>query len=326
MRQRILLFFILCTVAQLGFGQIRFPRANTTSTNEFEINYSNPKEYEIAGIDVEGAEFLDKNALISLSGLGVGDKIRIPGEYITTAIKNLWKQGIIGDAGIRVDSVVNNQVYLMIELTERPRLRKFQISGIGNGQEKEIREKIELIRGRVVTDAIIKNAELTIKKFYYEKGFLNTDVNIVQRKDTIVRNSVLLDITIDKGYKTKVHKISFEGDENFTATRLKNKMKSTNEHVRIALPRTIFNEFFNIFRPKELKSFFDSTIVYDKNDVMAFINDQIKLNVFKSAKYVRDKFDEDKVSLIDYYRAKGYRDAEVLGDTVYSYDKRRCEH
>lgn len=319
----IILISLIYSINQIGIGQVRFPKGNDTASDQIEISYSNPKEYEIAEIKVEGSEFLDQNALISLSGLGVGDKIRIPGEYITTAIKNLWKQGIIGDAGIRIDSVASNKVYLVIELTERPRLRKFQISGVGNGQEKEIREKIELIRGRVVTDAIMKNAQLTIKKFFYEKGFLNAQVDVVQKKDTIVRNSVLLDIDIKKGYKTKIYKISFEGDENITETRLKNKMKSTNEHVRISLTRTIFNEFFNIFRPKQVKSFFDSTITYDKKDVMAFLNDQVKLNVLKSSKFVKDKYEEDKDLLVDYYRAKGYRDAEILSDTVYSYDKRR---
>ena len=317
------LLLLLCGLYHVGKSQVRFPRVNAAPSNQIEINYSNPKEYEIGGLDVEGAEFLDKNALISLSGLGVGDKVRIPGEHITNAVKNLWKQGIIGEAGVRIDSVSGNQVFLVIELTERPRLRKFNISGLGSGQEKEIREKIDLIRGRVVTDAIVKNAELTIRKFFHEKGFLNVDVKIVQQKDTIVRNSAILDITVDKGYKTKVYKIKFEGDENFTEMRLKNKMKSTNEHVRVALPRTVINELFNIFRPKKVKSFFDSSIVYDKNDVLAFLNDNLKLNFFKSAKFVQDKFDEDKDLLVEYYRAKGYRDAEVIADTVFRHDKKR---
>ncbi|MEQ9425451.1 MAG: POTRA domain-containing protein [Cyclobacteriaceae bacterium] len=318
LRVFLIIGFFASFSSQDVFGQIRFPRtpSNNSSSKEIQINYSNPKEYEIADIDVEGAEFLDKSALISLSGLGVGDRIRIPGEYITNAVKNLWRQGIIGNAAVRVDSVVNNQVYLVIELTERPRLTKFEVNGLSRTQEKEVRDQIDLIRGRVLTDAIIKNADLAIKKFFFEKGFLNTSVDIVQKRDTLLRNSVFLDITVDKGFKTKVDKITVHGNEDFTDTRLKNKLKSTNEHVRLRLPRTIWNEAFNIFRPKEVKSFFDSTITYDKQDVVAFINDQVKLNVFKSAKFVESKFEEDKDGLIDYFRAKGYRDAEILTDTI----------
>ena len=36
-----------------------------------------------------------------------------------------------------------------------------------------------------MTDAIIKNAELTVKKYFAEKGYLNTEVDITYEKDTI---------------------------------------------------------------------------------------------------------------------------------------------
>src|SRR5690606_24199061 len=58
------------------------------------VDYGSPKEYEIAEIKVQGVEFLDHNALISLTGLKVGDRIKIPGDAISSAIKKLWQQGI----------------------------------------------------------------------------------------------------------------------------------------------------------------------------------------------------------------------------------------
>ncbi len=65
------------------FSQIRSDRRASRNN---EINYSNPKEYEIAGISVEGSDFLDKNALISLSGLKVGDKV-LYGRYSGEDVK-----------------------------------------------------------------------------------------------------------------------------------------------------------------------------------------------------------------------------------------------
>ena len=63
-----------------------------------------------------GIEFLDNNALISLSGLKVGDKIEIPGDDISDAIKKLWKQGIIGNIGIspRVQERFNQAHFLVL--------------------------------------------------------------------------------------------------------------------------------------------------------------------------------------------------------------------
>jgi len=319
-RSFLLNLFILGSFVCLG--QIRFPRIEENS-DELQINYSSPKEYEIADIQVEGVEFLDKNALISLSGLSIGDKIKIPGEPITNAVKNLWRQGIIGNVSVEVTKVEDGKVFLTLILIERPRLTKFEISGLNQTHEKEILEKIDLIRGRVVTDAIVKNAKLTIKKYLYEKGYLGTRVAIAQRADTILRNSIYLDISIDKGFKTKIEMIAIEGNEAFSDKRLKKRLKSTNEHIRFRLPRTIFYEALNLFRPKEIRNFFDSSIVYTKEDLNGFLNDQVKLNFFKTAKVVEDKYKEDKDLLIDFYKSKGYRDAEITSDSIYKFNERK---
>ena len=67
---------------QVVFGQNR----SNDSEGGLNVNYSSPKEFEIAGIEVAGVEFLDNNALISLSGLKVGDKIRFAVEVAETEL------------------------------------------------------------------------------------------------------------------------------------------------------------------------------------------------------------------------------------------------
>ena len=56
------------------------------------VNYGKINEYEIGGIRIEGTKYLDGDALISLTGLKVGDRIKVPGEGVSKAIKKLWKQ------------------------------------------------------------------------------------------------------------------------------------------------------------------------------------------------------------------------------------------
>jgi hypothetical protein len=48
-----------------------------------------------------------------------------------------------------------------------------------------------------------------IKKFYAEKGFRDTKVTIVERKDTTFNNTLALDFVIDKGPKVKINNINF---------------------------------------------------------------------------------------------------------------------
>ena len=57
------------------------------SFGQIKIDYEDPREYEIAGIQVSGINYLDNTALIQVSGLSVGKKILVPGDDITTAVK-----------------------------------------------------------------------------------------------------------------------------------------------------------------------------------------------------------------------------------------------
>ena len=61
---------------------------DSAETNVPEIEYSlQRKTYEIAGIEVSGADSYEDFVLIGFSGLAVGDKIEVPGDQITKAIK-----------------------------------------------------------------------------------------------------------------------------------------------------------------------------------------------------------------------------------------------
>ncbi|MDR2938023.1 MAG: outer membrane protein assembly factor BamA [Prevotellaceae bacterium] len=44
---------------------------------------------------------------------------------------------------------------------------------------------------------------------------------------------------------------------------------------------------------------------------------------WQSTKYIQDKLDEDKTSIIAYYNEKGYRDAKILGDSIWEISENR---
>jgi outer membrane protein insertion porin family len=69
------------------------------------FDYGSGGEYEIAAIRVEGAKFLDAKILATLSGLAVGDKIKVPGEAIPKAIKTLWRQRLFTDITIHAEKI-----------------------------------------------------------------------------------------------------------------------------------------------------------------------------------------------------------------------------
>ena len=74
-----IVFFILCA---LSFSPV-------VAAQEIEYGMTR-KTYEIAGIEVEGADSYEDFVLIGFSGLAIGDKIEVPGDQITKSIKRFW--------------------------------------------------------------------------------------------------------------------------------------------------------------------------------------------------------------------------------------------
>ncbi|TAF67513.1 MAG: outer membrane protein assembly factor BamA [Cytophagales bacterium] len=242
--------------------------------------YQTPKDYEIASITVTGANFLDPNAIVSISGLKVGDKIRIPGDALSEAIKKLWKQGILGDVKIAVVKTEGTKVYLNIHLSERPRVVKYTFTGVRKSETSTLNDKIGIIKGKTLSDVLLKNAQNNIKKYYKNKGFHNVEVNIevVADSSTKITNGAWLKVNVDKKNKVKIEKILITGNSAIKTKKVKKKLKGT----------------------KEAKGF-----------------------SFRVSKYLPDKYEEDKQKLIAFYNTKGYRDARITYDSVYSVNRKR---
>ena len=107
-----MMIMVLCGFSvSAQFRKSRDKAATAVPISEATLNYANPSEYFIAGIDITGLNVLDKNAMISLTGLKIGDKIKIPGDQIASAIRKLWKHGLVGDVSISVDRIEGMNAY-----------------------------------------------------------------------------------------------------------------------------------------------------------------------------------------------------------------------
>ncbi|MBR9998234.1 MAG: outer membrane protein assembly factor BamA [Cyclobacteriaceae bacterium] len=317
---RILTILILVFSCGYAFAQVGLRKTTQDKgqpDGDIQLDYRNPKIFEIADIAVTGAEFHDSNAIISIAGLKVGDNIKIPGDDITGAIEKIWDLGIIGDITIYVNKVEDEKVWLTIDLKERPRLTRISFDGVSKAQQSELNDQIKLIRGKVLTDVTIKNTELSIKKYFVEKGFLNTKVNIIQREDSLVANGMEIIVQVDKKQKVKIGELIFHGNEQFDDDKLGNKMKKTNEHLRFYLFRDIAGMVRNT-NGKKLKNFLFKTKETSLKDIETYLSENIKLNFFRASKFIREEYENDQKSLITFYNGRGYRDARILGDTIYN--------
>ena len=197
------------------------------SINAQKIDYANPKKYEIAEITIGGIKYLNHNALVQLSGLRVGQEINIPGDAITKAIRNLWKQGLFSDVKIYQTKIENKKVYLEIFLQERPKISEVIYTGLKKAHESDIVDMVEIKRGGQVTANLLNNTSKLIKDFFADKGYPNTEVDIIQKNDTSYQNAMKLYVNVDKGMKIKIDHINIEGNTIISDNKLLRSMKET---------------------------------------------------------------------------------------------------
>ncbi len=264
MKKSVGLLFIIC------FTLISF----TSAAQDLAIGQG--KEYTIGGISVTGTTNYSEQTIITYTGLKEGEKIYVPGDKISNAIKKLWDLNLFSDINFYVTNIEGKKIYLELEIFEVPELNKVVINGLKKKKDrKKIIEDNKLKAGTKVTDNLIANTRRKIQKEFSENGFFNSTVQLktAEVKDTTDQeiNKVNLIVDADKGAKVKIKSIDFEGNHVFSDGKLRRFMKTK-----------------------------------QKNPI----------RFFKRSKFIASTFKEDKEKIIKKYKSRGYRDARFLYDTV----------
>ncbi len=265
-----------------------------------------PKTYEIADIQVKGADNYEDYIVIGYTGLKVGDLITIPSAEITDASKRLWRQGLFSKVQIAVDKVIGNKAYLTLNLRQQPRISEINYHGLKKAEKQDLEEALQLMKGNQITQNIVNRAESIIKKYYSNKGFGNAVVKINLTDDLSHPNEVIVDININKNDKVKVHKIYIDGNNVLSDRQLQRVMKKTNEKGKL----------INLFRQKK---FVETDYKDDLNRIIQKYNEK----GYRDAVILSDSvvpYDEKTVDVyINLDEGKRYfvNDVTWVGNTVY---------
>ena len=251
-----------------------------------EISYAGmPKTYILGGMTVSGVKDYEDYMLTGISGLTVGQEIDVPGQDITDAVKRYWRHGLFSKAQVAADSIVGNKIYLHFYLALRPRVSTINYNGIKKSEREDMEAKLGLLKGSQITPNMIDRAKQLAKNYFEDKGYKNVDIEIRQRDDVTNNNHVILDVDIDKKEKMKVRSIIIDGNENLADSKIKG----------------------GLF----------------KKGAFAKTHEAGKLSSFlKSKKYTPERYKADKQNLIDKYNELGYRDAEIVEDSVWNEDQK----
>lgn len=264
-------------------GLISF--ANVTSLSAQEkptIIYGQPHNYVIGGITVEpaneGARNYEDAILISISGLSVGDFVKVPGDDISNAVKRYWKHGLFSSVKIEASEVRGDSIFLNIVLGVRPRVSQVNINGVKKNERDDLAEKIGIVKGNQITPNMVDRAKTIIKNYFDDKGFKNAEIEIVQKDDISHKDQLIVDVNINKNEKVKVNKIYITGNNN--------------------IPRRKF-----------VGGFFTTGLLKKTNE-KGF------KSLFKAKKFIDEKYAADKERVIEKYNELGFRDAVIASDSV----------
>jgi outer membrane protein insertion porin family len=197
------------------------------------IDYATTGEYTIGGItvSVDGSERFDENRIIMLSGLKVGSAVNVPGDDFSRAINNLWDQKLFSDIKITQTKITGETIFLNIFVKERGRISRYKFNGVSKSEADNIRELLDLYSGKLVTENLIMNTNNTVRNYFLDKRYLRVKADVIQKRDTVVNNGIILTINVKKGEKHKIKEINVTGSDSelLSSNKLKRAMKDTKQ-------------------------------------------------------------------------------------------------
>lgn len=224
MKRLFLLIGIYIIGAQIASAQFR--RSTRPDDN---LSYLNPKDYIIGGVTISGTQFLDNDVLLTISKLAVGDRIEVPGEATSNAIKNLWSQGLFDNIELTVDIIKGDSIFFNIDVVERPRLTRIDLKGLSKSQTEEVRKRLNENTGKIINENLLNTTRNTISRYLREKGFLYPDINITQVKDSTEANNQILQVQVNRNKKVKAKKINFTGNKDFSNYKMHKYLKKVKQ-------------------------------------------------------------------------------------------------
>jgi len=295
-------FFILFL---FFFNSLLFSQIATTS-------------YKILGVSVEGNKYADAKTIILNSGLKVGEEIQVPGDQTSSVVKKLWALNIFSDVQIVIEKQMMDGIFLLIKVTEYPRVEKVELNGNDEINTKDIENIVNLVRGQILKPQEVERVKQRILKKYEEEGYLNAQITpqyfeyftadttedeilVVWREKTNLANELTIEYKkSDVSYSNLIDRIK---------DRIVLKL-NFNEGDKVTVRRITFVGN-NAFQKSDLASAFEET------------EEAIWWKFWATARFDKTKYQKDKELLADFYKQNGYRDAEILSDSlVYENNKK----
>lgn len=256
--------------------------AQVATTSETTTQNQPQSSYVLKDIVVDGVKKFSPAQILRFTGLSKGEMVEIPGQKVSNAIKKLWESDSFSEVEVYVEDIDGQNVVLKFRLQDLMELGEVKFKGKGIGKSKN--------------EKLIKDNSL--------------------KPGTKITNNLIstLSTKIPEEYKKKGFadaKITIQDKVNANDPNLIDWTIQVDKGKKIKIAKIEFEGNDQISDAKLKKKGFKDT----KQKRLSL------KGIFKPSKFIREKYDEDKVNLIKYYNSLGFRDARILSDSVWRNDK-----
>ena len=256
--------------------------AQVTPNQETTTQNQQQPSYILKDIVVDGVKKYSPAQILRFTGLSKGEMVDIPGQKISNAIKKLWETDSFSEVEVYVEDIDGQSVVLKFYLQDLMELGEVKFTGKGIGKSKN--EKLAKDNNLKPGTKITNNLISTLSNKIpdeYTKKGF-ADAKITIKDKVNANDANLLDWTVQVDKGKRVKIAKIEFDGNEQVSDKKLRKKG-----------------FKDTKQKRLSI----------------------SGILKPSKFIKEKYDEDKVNLIKYYNSLGFRDARVLSDSVWRNDK-----
>lgn len=196
-------------------------------SHAFAQNPAGTPPIKVRDIRVEGAGASSPSAIISFSGIRVGDEITPNTDIFAKAIRSLMDRRLFSDVKVFAEDLTAEGARIVIVVKENPRVAAIRFSGNEELSEKDLRDLATLQPGDLLSPYELDRSRARFRKKYSDEGYLFTKIRYEQ---TPSADSGRVDVifTIDEGPEVRIGDVTFEGNVAVGSSDLKGAM----EHIK----------------------------------------------------------------------------------------------
>lgn len=202
----------------------------------------------VAEIRIEGNQRIEDATLRTYLQIAPGDEV--DASRIDRTLKSLFATGLFADVNITVDGRV-----VVIEVVENPIINRIAFEGNRRLEDDELQAEVDLRPRVVFTRTRVQNSVQRIVQLYQNNGRFGV---VVEPK--IIRqpqNRVDVVFEVDEGELTKIEKINFIGNKQYSDRTLRGEIASREEAFwRVLTSNDRYNPDRIAFDREQLRRFY----------------------------------------------------------------------